>query len=270
MKIQLVSDLHLEFSPIDITNTNNADVLILAGDICVANYFSRGEASPLRAIADGWREWFWDTCAQYDQVIYILGNHEHYKGRFYETFDVLQKALAHVPNLHILDQTWIDIGDYRFVGGTLWTNFDFCGVKALIVRDGLNDYSSIQGKDYRKLVPAETSLYNQQMLRLIDAQCSTDRKIVVVGHHAPSYRSVHERYVKGIYASLNPGYASHLDNFILDHPQIVAWIHGHTHDSFDYEIGDTRIVCNPRGYQKTLKVPPENRNFDPNFTLELP
>jgi predicted phosphodiesterase len=73
-----------------------------------------------------------------------------------------------------------------------------------------------------------------------------DRKFVVVGHHAPSRLSTHPRYAAE--AIMNGGYSSSLDDYILDHPQIRLWTHGHTHEDFDYLIGSTRIVCNPRGY----------------------
>jgi predicted phosphodiesterase len=73
-----------------------------------------------------------------------------------------------------------------------------------------------------------------------------DAKVVVVGHHAPSYQSIDEQY-RNSYL-MNGGYYSNLDEFILDHPQVVLWTHGHTHVPFDYMIGTTRIACNPRGY----------------------
>jgi Icc-related predicted phosphoesterase len=73
-----------------------------------------------------------------------------------------------------------------------------------------------------------------------------DRKYVVVGHHAPSKASTHPRYQND--TLMNGGYSSSLDEFIIDHPQIKLWTHGHTHEDFDYMIGSTRIVCNPRGY----------------------
>jgi hypothetical protein len=74
----------------------------------------------------------------------------------------------------------------------------------------------------------------------------TGNKIVVVGHHTPSHKSCHPRYAHD--DIMNGGYHSDLSEFILDHPEIVLWTHGHTHELFDYTIGDTRIVCNPRGY----------------------
>jgi Icc-related predicted phosphoesterase len=69
---------------------------------------------------------------------------------------------------------------------------------------------------------------------------------VVVGHHAPSKASTHPRYLND--TTMNGAYSSDLSEFILDRPQIKLWVHGHTHDSFDYMIGSTRVVCNPRGY----------------------
>jgi hypothetical protein len=73
-----------------------------------------------------------------------------------------------------------------------------------------------------------------------------DQKFVVVGHHAPSRLSTHARYADD--AIMNGGYSSSLDDYIIDHPQIKLWTHGHTHHDFDYMIGSTRVVCNPRGY----------------------
>jgi Icc-related predicted phosphoesterase len=74
-----------------------------------------------------------------------------------------------------------------------------------------------------------------------------DQKFVVVGHHAPSRLSTHPRYANE--TIMNGGYSSSLDEFIEDHPQIKLWTHGHTHEDFDYMIGETRVVCNPRGYK---------------------
>ena len=88
---------------------------------------------------------------------------------------------------------------------------------------------------------------HKAMLKFIDeATKDHTKKYVVVGHHAPSKQSTKPRY-KNDY-TMNGGYSSDLSEFILDRPQIKMWTHGHTHDNFDYLIGTTRIVCNPRGY----------------------
>lgn len=266
MKIQLVSDLHQEFSLLELENAG-ADVLILSGDIVVADYFTRGDASPRKALANDWLAWFERTCAKFPRVYYVLGNHEHYHGRFYETATILQNTLGHIRNLVILDNSFDRYEGYTFVGGTLWTNFDRDNFKAMLVRDGLNDYRLIEGRNYRKLMPVDTTAYHDALMRTINFTCRDWDKLIVVGHHAPSYQSTPEEYKTGRYASLNPGYASHLDPFIEEHTNIVLWTHGHMHSSSDYFIGSTRIVANPRGYAKPGQVP-ENPNFDPNLVIE--
>ena len=74
----------------------------------------------------------------------------------------------------------------------------------------------------------------------------SDQKFVVVGHHSPSPQSIHPMYAND--TIMNGGYSSNLEEFIQDHPQIKLWTHGHTHHNFDYVIGETRVICNPRGY----------------------
>lgn len=267
MKIQLVSDLHMEFAPIEIVNPG-ADILVLSGDILVAERFTRSEASPYFAQAELWKIWFEMTCSQYERVYYVLGNHEHYNGRFYETALVLQEALGHIQNLVILDNAFDRFGGFMFVGTTLWTDFDRDNLKAMLVKDGLNDYRLIEGANYRKLQPANVVGYHDEAKKLIDHVCKEWEKVIVLGHHAPSYRSVSAEYANGRWAHLNPGYCSHLDSFIEAHPQIKLWTHGHVHSSHDYEIGSTRIVANPRGYalQTTGQ---ENRDFNPSLILEV-
>jgi hypothetical protein len=86
------------------------------------------------------------------------------------------------------------------------------------------------------------------MLQYISAATAVDptAKFVVVGHHAPSKLSTKPRYQDDV--MVNGAYSSDLSEFILDRPQIKVWTHGHTHHNFDYMLGSTRIVCNPRGY----------------------
>jgi threonyl-tRNA synthetase len=85
-----------------------------------------------------------------------------------------------------------------------------------------------------------------QYIKIVASNLPADRKIVVVGHHTPSPFSVHPKYAHD--TLMNGAYSSALDEYIMDHPQIKLWTHGHTHENFDYLIGSTRIVCNPRGY----------------------
>lgn len=220
----------MEFAPIEITNAG-ADVLVLSGDIVVADYFKRSEQSPYYQDAQDWLNWFERTCARFPRVIYVLGNHEHYSGRFDDTFVTLKNNLRWIPNLTILDNTSIDLDGVHFFGTTLWTDFnrDMMGAK-LAVQSGLNDYHFIkrnQGGSYRKLRPNDTLFYNYEAVRLIDEAAAKHDRMVVVGHHAPSMRSIAERF-RGA-GLINYGYASDLDRYIDAHPSIKLWTHGHVH-----------------------------------------
>lgn len=289
MKIAVASDIHLEFGPIDLTNDQSADVLVLAGDICVADDFvsSRGYKQEM---AQQYRKFFEQVCGEFPQVIYILGNHEHYHGDAALSYTIL-KAQLDFANLHILDkETWSYQG-HTFVGGTLWTDMnrrdpltlmhtktamnDFRGVRnsnrtvarkvpiyepnPLWVDDGSNGGKyltneagqMIQIGYKRKEEPAnwspeDTVEEHEQMLDYIKAVTQDPGSYIVVGHHAPSSRSVADWYRAD--TIMNGAFRSELDEFIEDHPQIRLWIHGHMHNDSDYMIGQTRVVCNPRGY----------------------
>jgi hypothetical protein len=96
--------------------------------------------------------------------------------------------------------------------------------------------------------PEDAVVDHKKMMAFIQAvvEGKDDQKFVVVGHHAPSKKSTHPRYAHE--KVMNGGYSTDLDEYITDHPQIKVWVHGHTHEDFDYNVGGTRIVCNPRGY----------------------
>ena len=261
-----MSDLHLEFAPIEITNTDNADILVLSGDILVADRFTRSEASPYFLQAQGWVTWFEAVCAQYDRVFYVLGNHEHYFGRFDLTTSVLDNALGHIQNLYILDNECIEYKGLAIVGTTLWTDFDGSPVKAAAVQYALNDYKCIQRPGYQKLRPSDTVAYHMAAKQLIDAAAQGDKPVLVFSHHAPSYRSATPQY-RG--DQLNPGYMSHMDQFILDRPRIHLWTHGHVHSSHRYKIGNCLVAANPRGYAHKNREGQENEQFVASFCINI-
>jgi hypothetical protein len=251
MKIALASDLHLEFGDINLVNTQGADVLILSGDILTAYVFGKSEDSPKYHAAQRYRE-FLDRCTTgFKNVVYVAGNHEFYHGKYTETLQLLRDLANEYHNLHFLECDTVDIHDHTFIGAALWTNMNRgCPVTSQVVENGLNDYRVITYdiNGYRKLRAIDTFRIHNDTLGYFDKAIKERKndKVVIVGHHAPSNMSTHPRYLNDHY--MNGGYSSDLSEFILDHPEIVLWTHGHTHDPFDYTIGDTRIVCNPRGY----------------------
>lgn len=242
MKIALASDLHLEFEPITLNNDENADVLVLAGDICVAKH------------ANNVLDFFADVASKFKHVVYVVGNHEHYNHLFNDTVKVLRESLTEYNNIHILDNDVYVIDDITFVGGTMWTSMngeDQMTMQAIV--PCMPDWRIIKyfdGVNYYKYTPEQSVREFKRTVDYINHVVAEkhDDKFVVVTHHAPSRKSCHERYMADTF--MNGAFNSDLEEFIVYRPQIKAWLHGHTHDPFDYELGTTRVVCNPRGYPK--------------------
>ena len=260
MKIAVCSDIHLEFGPIELNNTDNANVLILSGDICVAKDLSHSDSKK----GDISRKFFRMCALRFPHVLYVMGNHEHYHGDFATSGKIIKEELAQYANVHLLDHETKMIDDITFIGGTLWTDMNKeDGITLMHMKNMMNDFCCVKNSSRKRhyrdtlgnphsqasnFTPDDAVEDHKKMLEYIKimVEGKHDQKIVVVGHHAPSKLSTHPRYAKE--EIMNGGYSSDLSEFILDHPQIKLWTHGHTHENFDYLIGSTRIVCNPRGY----------------------
>jgi Icc-related predicted phosphoesterase len=280
MKIQLVSDLHLEFEDVNIKNESNADVLILSGDILVADDLRNQPADlSLADIPDEgygrarralrYRDFFLRVSFQFKHVIYVMGNHEHYHGKFDKSAGIIRETIGYlnIHNIHLLDRDIKEIDGVHFVGGTMWTDcnkgdpmtqyhLEHCMTDFRVIR--------IAGENFKKFLPMRTVMEftkTRDYFKTVIGNLPKDAKIVVCSHHAPSHLSIHEIYKND--TLMNGGYSSDLSEFILDHPQIKLWTHGHMHNNFDYMIGDTRVVCNPKGY------PGENGDFENNLILEI-
>lgn len=278
MKIKVVSDLHLEFSDVNIPNDENVDVLILSGDILVAKDL-HDHPEPINPLvplgtrqeaAVRYRDFLRRCSARFPHVIYVAGNHEFYHGRFYAGIDWLREECAKYPNIHYLEQDTVIIDGVVFVGGTLWTDMNKGDPLTLHhIRDMMNDFRVIKNdkKGFIPLKPADAIERHIQTKAYIKHVLDNhkDQKCVVVGHHTPSHNSCHPRYSHD--QLMNGGYHSDLSEFILNHPQIVLWTHGHTHNVYDYLIGTTRIICNPRGYE--TEGYSEETGWNPNMFVEI-
>ena len=260
MKIAVCSDIHLEFGPIELNNTNNANVLILSGDICVAKDLSHSDSKK----GDISRKFFRMCALRFPHVLYVMGNHEHYHGDFATSGKIIKEELAQYANVHLLDHETKMIDDITFIGGTLWTDMNKeDGITLMHMKNMMNDFCCVKNSSRKRhyrdtlgnphsqasnFTPDDAVEDHKKMLEYIKIMIEgkNDQKFVVVGHHAPSKASTHPRYINE--TIMNGGYSSDLSKFILDRPQIKLWTHGHTHENFDYLIGSTRIVCNPRGY----------------------
>jgi predicted phosphodiesterase len=272
MKIALASDLHLEFGTISLEN-DGADVLILSGDILVAKRLNDRDVYGImdeNTQSNRYHTFMQECSARFPNVVYVAGNHEHYDGDFASTIVKLKEKFSYLKNVHILDKECITIDDITFIGGTLWTDMNKEDPMTLHGIAGMmNDFRCVQNSNrevtYRMFDENNNAKFNtrparfspddavedhKEMLQYIQTiiEGKYDDKFVVVGHHSPSKMSTHPRYKDE--TLMNGGYSSDLSEYILDHPQIKLWTHGHTHEVFDYMIGSTRIICNPRGYIK--------------------
>ena len=188
---------------------------------------------------------------EYDHVVYVAGNHEFYHGRFPDAYDWLAEEMKRYDNIHFLDKDQITIDDVTFVGGTLWTDMNKGDPTTLqLIENMMNDFRIIRNsqRNYSRFFPMDSVIHHKATLEYVKTVVDSDpnKKYVVVGHHAPTPLSIHERYKNDVW--MNGGYHSDLSEFILDRPQIALWTMGHMHDPHTYYMGDTFVACNPRGY----------------------
>jgi predicted phosphodiesterase len=287
VKIAVASDLHLEFGDLEISNDSGADVLVLSGDILVAKDITQRD--PYGVMGSEYRSNryhdFMQRCsAQFPHVIYVMGNHEHYNGDFAKTEKHLKDVLGYLKNVYVLEKEIKVIDDVTFIGGTLWTDMNNGDSLTLYhMKAMMNDfrcvensnrvvnykaYEQINGVDNREkpIFKTRTARFSPEdafeehakfkgyIQQIIEGKF--DQKFVVCGHHSPSKQSTHALYADD--TIMNGGYSSDMNEFIQDHPQIRLWTHGHTHHPFDYMIGETRVLCNPRGY---INYEPEAADF---------
>jgi Icc-related predicted phosphoesterase len=270
LKISLVSDLHLEFGYQEL---EGGDVLILAGDMCEARSlckdYHQTKLLDRKPGAFKHSDFFEYECAKYKKVFYVMGNHEHYSGRFDKTYNELKAMMP--ANVTMLEKECFEYEGVLFLGGTLWTDLNKGDpITVYTVKNYMNEYKCVQNfypdkSLYHKLIPEFTAAEHRKTKEYFKEvlEQNMDKPVVVITHMAPSFESVHKRY-RGDH-TINGGYASEMSEFILDHPNIKVWVHGHMHDACDYMIGDTRIVTNPRGYVGHE----DTSGFDPDFTFEV-
>jgi len=250
MRIRILSDLHLEFGPFKPPPVD-ADLVVLAGDI------HKG--------ANGVR---WANERFSVPVIYVLGNHEFYGKEIHHTLTKCREAAA--PHVHVLDRDAVEVGGYRFLGVTLWTDFDlFDEIRRMPVfeacQSGMNDFKVIRyntNNTYRRFSPPAARALHRRGREWLEQQLAAgdSPRTVVVTHHAPHRGSLAPEFAHDL---VSAAYVSDLSALM---GSVTLWIHGHTHTSFDYLVDGTRVVCNPRGYAPNDLNP----GFDPELVVEVP
>jgi hypothetical protein len=264
MRLWIFSDLHLEAQPgIDLP-IPDADVAVVAGDV----------SKPM------WKsvEWLADNIAPHMPVVFVPGNHEFYGGSVAGCIKRGMSAAAAVDGVHLLYDADVWIGDVRFVGATLWTDYALHAEttpgrkRDLDIAHAMNKAGSLL-KDHTAIAVDDDQpdawwqpeharaahLRSREYIQGMLADGNAERTIVVT-HHAPHPDSVDPQFAGSV---LNPAFASDLSDLIWDH-QPAMWIHGHVHHTCGHLVGGTLVACNPRGYGD------ENPRFDPGLVLSVP
>jgi predicted phosphodiesterase len=247
MKIHLLADLHLEFAPVDIPETN-ADVVVLAGDINIG----------VRGIE--WALYHFPT----RPVIYVLGNHEFYRHDMWE----LRRTINHMAegtNVRVLENTVVEIDGFSFLGCTLWTDFSLRGNAEHAMANAerlMNDFRLISNGPGQRLRARDLAQLHRESVLWLQAEFPKHdpARTVVVTHHAPSSRCEASGHVGG---PLSPAFVANLDR-LIEPSGVPLWIHGHTHHNVDFQLGKTHVLANQRGYP-TEKCP----RFDPTLVVHL-
>lgn len=253
MRLQIFSDLHADVArPRPITVAPDLDAVIVAGDVCegAENGFAR-----LRLIVP-----------MQVPILMVMGNHEYYR-RHLASELASARDVAPLYGVHLLENDVVALGGVRFIGCSLWTDYAlFCDPQRamLVAAHGLNDHRRIKWskQPWSRFRPQEALRLHQQSRAFIETALAKPSAgaTVVVTHHAPHPASVHSRYKSDL---LTAAYVSDLTG-VIEAGRPDLWVHGHVHESFDYRVGVTRVVCNPHGYGS------ENSRFDPAFVVEIP
>jgi len=256
MKIQLLSDLHIETQRLGSNNLwqipeVDADLIVLAGDI------HNGPAAV---------KWACDESSRLNlPTIFVAGNHEHYGFDIDENIKSMRN-IAKSSNVRFLEcDEWI-YDKVRFLGATLWTDYSLNSLlqsnAMSIVEKILNDHKYIKKQDGRFTTQHALDIHRNTIKwliqRLEDNFCG---KTVVITHHAPSYLSQHPVFSLN---AMSTAFMSNL-NWMIEKYKIELWIHGHTHANVNYEINNTQIVSNQKGYP--LESIPGG--FDPQLVLSI-
>lgn len=254
MRVQIFSDLHADVSaPRPITIAPAVDAVVVAGDVCEGA--ERGFA------------WLRQIVPMQIPIVMTLGNHEFYR-RCWPDELAQARSVAPAYRIHLLENDAVVVGDVRFIGATMWTDYLLFGepnfpLALRTAAHGLNDHRQIkwQRDPWQRFRPQEAVLLHRHSRAFIETALATPfyGHTVVVTHHAPHPRSIHSRFGSDL---LSAAYVSDLTTVIVAGGPSM-WVHGHVHESFDYRVGGTRVVCNPHGYFD------ENPAFDPCLVVEI-
>lgn len=261
MKIQIFSDLHIGFARLKpIMIAADVDVVVVAGDTC---------EGVLRAF-----EHLRRIVPIHVPIVMVMGNHEYYR-RFIPEELALAQSIAPSFNIHLLEDDCVVIGTHsvggtsvRFTGATLWTDYRAFGAdnQAAVMNacaNAMNDHRLIgwQKQPWLRFRPQEAALLHHRSRRYLEHALAVPfaGPTVMCVHHAVHWQSVAERFLGD---PVSAAFVSDLEDWLMvAQPNLI--IHGHVHNSSDYFVGRSRVICNPHGYGD------ENPAFDGALVVDV-
>jgi Icc-related predicted phosphoesterase len=264
MDLHILSDLHTEhcsYGPAPVI----ADVLVLAGDICDASMFGAEKVAE-------------HYLAAKKPVLYVPGNHEFYGSRMAQQLWKLSRQCRRA-GIQLMHNREVVLEGVRVLGATLWTDFALYGaanipMALLQARQMVADFTWVFDERGTPILPAHTLAWHTRSLQWLRQRMASpfEGKTVVVTHHGVHPRSIHARFSNH---PINTAFVSNLEETLFE-GRPALWVHGHVHNSFDYSVGETRVVANPRGYAKRAKLPDgqvverrENQEFNPTLVVRV-
>ena len=239
-----MSDLHLEFDYYEIPEkqSDKDTILILAGDIIPSYNLNKFEIF----------DWFDEISDRFKKVIYVAGNHEHYYNYYDSSIEMVYESMTNL-GIVFLENEIYEIDNIKIAGTTLWSHIR--PQNELMIRRKINDYQLILQNDQYPITPEFTNQLHQNAIDFL----KSNQYDIVVTHHAPSFQSCCESKTNPI----SEAYATELEHIIFE-KQPNIWVHGHVHQFNQYQIGDTLIISNCKGY------PDENSTgFEPLLEIEI-
>ena len=245
----VMSDLHIEgfANPKIYENPEKADVLVLAGDI---NVTAERVWTDLKRFAEN-----------FNQVVYVPGNHEWYHNSFEEFHAKMTLFVQGQSSIFYLCNSSVKIEDTTFIGTPLWTNFRNSPKLAMLAKGMITDFRWYSPKECM-----ERGIDAQQWLQ--HEYENTPGKKVIVTHWLPAVECIDPIYMTPSNEDLNCYFANDMGSWIKELTDVKFWFFGHTHSSVDVMLGDCRVVANPAGYRHRAGYY-ENRNFNENLIFEL-
>ena len=242
MKLQIASDIHREFGHSPAVSDVGADVLVLAGDIGMAD--------------DETVEWLRGLSGRYEAVLYVPGNHEFY-GKDLKDADSFMNGMSAYGGYEWMNNQAVQVGERRFVGSPLWANFCHEPLSMFNAGRAINDFRRIRHGDGLMTTAAMLDLHTEAVAFLTETVKPDD---IVITHWPPTLMARNTGFPMDDIAKY----------FCADIPKVVAstrpdlWICGHTHYNVDFMFGETRILSNQGGYPHETIA-----GYDPGRIIEV-